>query len=1123
MSLVRRIREALDPLRARLRRAELAAVVQRLRASGVKRRARGAPLAVALLDQADAAAGERADRAALLEGDVPEELVERARRAIGRLDGQRELCLVAAGRLFAGDPPAKKPEPLAPEARLVTRLVEHALDRAAPWTVRAAALDAAREALAVQPWPSPEALLTRLEALACATRDPRWVQVAALRALGAVDRRRARSVARARVLDPRTDVVVRARAARILTGELGDPEASAALMAAALDDSEHLRQSVARACETCGEPSTARLLVRLADPAREASPRVRAVVALAHAARAGGSAGPLERIPSARALARALLYDPDPLVVTVAADAAAQRSAADDPDSREILGTALSTARGRADLTPAASHAVARAAERVVILGAAYARLHEGLASAAAQLDEGQAARLHIGPDVSDDTIGRVLAELAQRDFGLYADRRGEALLLRRGDRLRWRAWRVLHELSTPSPTKRQGHAHTVGRAAGGALRAHPAGLAEVAPTRVPGERVHVGGEGGWGAYLPLVDDLLPLEPARLYSEHGCTAITPPRGAGARLAARVALSRRYAELADLRLASLASSEAPARSAYARAIAELGFDVRFEPHDVAPARLRALFAVAPVPLVELWHSLGNLDPGSGGLTELALFAGAASLVLAGRSLATRIDIASCRRAIPLVIGGWGTRGKSGVERLKAALFHSLGYEVVSKTTGCEATLLIGVPGAPLVETPLYRPYEKATIWEQRDVLRFAGTRRPHVLLWECMALSPPYVDLLQRGWMRDDLSTITNAYPDHEDVQGPSGVDVARAIARFTPSRATLVTAEDQMLPVIAEQARHARTRLLTVAPWAHELLPEDLMARFPYQEHPRNVALVMSLAEELGIDPEVALLEMADHVVADVGGLKVYGPLEVAGRQVRFANVMSANERTSAMQSWCRLGLDRHRVEDEPDRWIVALVNNRADRESRTAVFAGALVDEIAAHRIVLVGSNTGGLRRAIEEALDHRLARGDAGSLREQMKLAPGEEVAPADLRRRFMERVVEPPDPLGSADEILDFVAGICPPGARIDLVGLMNIKGPGLALVHRFAGTVEPQPAPPANGLARMLGRARRALDHLSSSSRRRRADRILRQLADGTISARRAARELAAVCDEQRTQT
>src|SRR3546814_17442539 len=74
---------------------------------------------------------------------------------------------------------------------------------------------------------------------------------------------------------------------------------------------------------------------------------------------------------------------------------------------------------------------------------------------------------------------------------------------------------------------------------------------------------------------------------------------------------------------------------------------------------------------------------------------------------------------------------------------------------------------------LTEMFLFRPYDKATIWEQFSLLRTSRGLKAQVFLWECMGLNPSYVRVLQQDWMRDDIGTITNTYPDHEDVQGRS--------------------------------------------------------------------------------------------------------------------------------------------------------------------------------------------------------------------------------------------------------------------------------------------------------------------------------------------------------------
>ena len=90
------------------------------------------------------------------------------------------------------------------------------------------------------------------------------------------------------------------------------------------------------------------------------------------------------------------------------------------------------------------------------------------------------------------------------------------------------------------------------------------------------------------------------------------------------------------------------------------------------------------------------------------------------------------------------------------------------------------------------------------------------------------------------------------------------------------------------------------------------LLPEDVLSRFPYEEHPFNIALVLGMAEELGIDRDYALKEMADMVVPDIGVLKAYPAAAVRSRKLEFVNGMSANERHGCLGNWTRLGFDQN-------------------------------------------------------------------------------------------------------------------------------------------------------------------------------------------------------------------
>jgi poly-gamma-glutamate synthase PgsB/CapB len=352
-------------------------------------------------------------------------------------------------------------------------------------------------------------------------------------------------------------------------------------------------------------------------------------------------------------------------------------------------------------------------------------------------------------------------------------------------------------------------------------------------------------------------------------------------------------------------------------------------------------------------------------------ELGIFILAASAYFLGRHFKSTRDIVRARAKIPVMIGGWGTRGKSGTERIKAALFNALGYSVFSKTTGTEAMFVAGPRYGKLTEMFLFRPYDKATIWEQGDVIKIAAGLNADIFLWECMALTPDYVQVLQRDWMKDDLATITNTYPDHEDLQGPAGIDIPEVMTRFIPEASELVTTEESMMPILREAARTRGTQFTEVG-WLEAGLPtEDVLARFPYEEHPSNIALVIEIARRYGIRGDFALKEMADRVVPDLGVLKVYDPAPILNRTLQFVSGQAANERFGFLASWRRTDFDTHDPEEEPGTWLATVVNNREDRVPRSRVFADILVRDAMADRHFLIGTNLNGFLAYLEESWD--------------------------------------------------------------------------------------------------------------------------------------------------------
>ncbi len=579
-------------------------------------------------------------------------------------------------------------------------------------------------------------------------------------------------------------------------------------------------------------------------------------------------------------------------------------------------------------------------------------------------------------PD-DDEVTGRVLAVLCQNDWGCQLDYGFRGWSLTRGDVFVFKPWRWLHEVRNPSPDKRQAFPHTIGRQFRGGVYAPSAILAELAETRVPGEPLFISEEGGWRPYLPLLDEFLAAlargsekPPVKIFTSEGVTEIASSPLLRDRIRAFWKITTRYPDMAKLRNWRSQLQESPAT--YARAMQDLGFEICFRPHvgedgqstSVDPSVARFFPMGMPLLPPELWTRAREyfVSVYDNSLFELALFLGVAGGFFLGRHCYSTATVKKWRDRIPLVVGGWGTRGKSGTERLKAALFNALGYAVVSKTTGCEAMFLCAHAFGKTREMFLFRSYDKATIWEQRNVIRISDQLGAEVFLWECMALTPSYVEVLQQQWVRDDISTITNTYPDHEDLQGPAGINIPEVIGVFCPTRSKCITTEEVMLPVLTEIAREKKTPLRCVSWLAPGLIAPDVLKRFPYDEHPCNVALVLALADELGISEDFALKELADRVVPDLGVLKTSPVATVRRRRLQFSNGCSANERHGTISNWVRCGFDVQDPVKEPGVWITTVVNNRADRVPRSLVFARILVEDIYADRHFLIGGNLSGL-----------------------------------------------------------------------------------------------------------------------------------------------------------------
>lgn len=582
------------------------------------------------------------------------------------------------------------------------------------------------------------------------------------------------------------------------------------------------------------------------------------------------------------------------------------------------------------------------------------------------------------------DEVGKLLCQIAKYEFDLEFWSTDGTYIISRGFKKRFRLWRFLHEIFVSIPDKRESYSHTQGRIFRGenVALSH---IAELAETQVPGEPLYINEEKSVRPFLPLLDYCLSVldkgREANIFSSEGITTVIPPRGLASRLYAKALLSWKFKKIAKLR--NWHQGVFWHADSYIMKLEEFGLKINFNEYkgEKSLPETKKFFRV--LTLLPFIGGFGNikeyfLSPHSNNLSALTIFLFLLVIFWGGKHYRSYQRHKDNRNKIPLVVGGWGTRGKTGVERLKATLFNNLGLKVVSKTTGCEAILVIADPYQHIYEIPIIRPYDETSIWEQIKVVSFARKLKAEVFLWECMALRPAYVDIMQSEWMKDDISTLTNAHPDHEDIQGPAGTDIAHSISSFIRRDGKLLTSEEQMLPIFKEKARLINAFVKSIGWQDVGLVPEDVLNLFPYYEHPNNIALVCALAKDFGVDKNTTLKSMINNVVEDIGALKAFIPCDIYNRKFQFINGMSANEEVGCVNNWRRLGFDKCDLATHSATFVSTIVNNRTDRVRRSRVFAEIIANVLCADRHFLIGSNLTGLtnyimkswRRSLEDLI---------------------------------------------------------------------------------------------------------------------------------------------------------
>lgn len=588
--------------------------------------------------------------------------------------------------------------------------------------------------------------------------------------------------------------------------------------------------------------------------------------------------------------------------------------------------------------------------------------------------------------ELDEELLGRLLSRKAQQSEGFNVNKKKRHWQINNGYHSAFRIWRFIHEWRNPSSNKRQSFNHSVARKPSAFMHVPSCSVAEISATSVPGEPLFNGEEHSTRPHLPLPDFLLSVlsqdeikQAAKTYTPDGILCVTPPASLFKRLKTYIWLSLNFEQLDNLRKGNDIEQKN-----YLTTLEKNGFKFEFKAYGdqlgcnfVVEQNISNFYkklSISPL-LVNVWLSFKEYTYSiyQNSIGQLIFFVLGFMLYFWGRHARVSQRIKKDRRAIPVSIGGWGTRGKSGTERLKAALFSSLALKVITKTTGCEATMIYARSNGEQFEVPIFRPFDKASIWEQSDILHFAKNVKADVFLWECMGLTPRYVKIL-RQWMQDNFSTITNAYPDHEDILGPTGIDVAKEMANFIAPNNLVFTSEQTMMPLLEKDAVAKSSTLIQVH-WGdgYQITP-DIKALYPYQEHPDNIALVCKMAAHIGLDKDFVFKETSQRIVPDIGVLQHFPAVPFNDFSMSFVNSMSANERLATLENWQRLGL--FELSDDPKKQTIALINNRNDRVARSKVFADILADDLPFDKMVVIGTNVDGFYSYYLQAFTARLER---------------------------------------------------------------------------------------------------------------------------------------------------
>ena len=305
------------------------------------------------------------------------------------------------------------------------------------------------------------------------------------------------------------------------------------------------------------------------------------------------------------------------------------------------------------------------------------------------------------------------------------------------------------------------------------------------------------------------------------------------------------------------------------------------------------------------------------------------------------------------SIPIRIWVNGTRGKSSVTRLIAAGLRAAGKNVIAKTTGTSARIIMSDSS----EQPIVR-LGMANIREQLRTLSSMAQQQPDAVVLECMALKPELQWTEATQIVQPTVAVVTNARPDHLDVMGPTVTQVTEAFVNAIPQNCALYCAQSSLFEDFSSKLEQKN---ITVTFSKPDAVSDQELKKFTYVEHKENVALALDVCAHFMIDKKTALAGM--HTMQPDPGALQKERLTVHGKSVTLINAMAANDTESIYQIW--------KTVQETSRQTTVLINCRDDRIDRSFRIAELIKERIPADQYILTGTGTRALARAMKKTID--------------------------------------------------------------------------------------------------------------------------------------------------------